>query len=67
MCMYITRENETLRKGIVLCKETTRNIITIYQYQPFLTELSSVSDEYNEELSELQQDRSVQAIFKSQG
>ena len=67
MCMHNTREKEILRKGILLCKGTTHNIITIYQYQSFLTELSSVSDGYNEELSELQQDCSVQSIFKSKG
>ena len=60
MCMHNTREKEILRKGILLC-------ITIYQYQSFVTELSSVSDDYNEELSELQQDCSDQAIFKSKG
>ena len=67
MYMHNTREKEILRKGILLCKGTTHNIITIYQYQPFLTELSSVSDDYNEELSELQQDCSDQANFKSKG
>ena len=67
MCMHITRAKETLRKGILLCKGTTHNIITIHQCLPFLTELSSVSDDYNEELSELQRNCSVQSNFKSKG